>query len=113
MRQHYPVFLPFLALENLVLKCYAVSIESEIACIKVHNAARLSPCIVPDKYMVILLWKPTLLHPPSAFLSAFLLPKTAADRKKFRLLRLWGKIQRIVETDTSSSALSLSVFFVL
>ena len=25
MRQHYPVLLPFLALENLVLKCYAVS----------------------------------------------------------------------------------------
>ena len=25
MRQHYPVLLPFLALENLVLKCGAVS----------------------------------------------------------------------------------------
>ena len=49
MRQHYPVLLPFLALENLVLKCGAVSWHGKISCIKVQNAARLTPCEVLDK----------------------------------------------------------------
>ena len=49
MRQHYPVLLPFLALENLVLKCGAVSYHGKISCIEVQNAARLSPCEALDK----------------------------------------------------------------
>ena len=49
MRQHYPGVLPILALENLVLKCYAVSQQSKISCIEVQNAARLTPCEALDK----------------------------------------------------------------
>ena len=49
MRQHYPVLLPFLALENLVLKCGEVSQHGKISCIEVQNAARLTPCEALDK----------------------------------------------------------------
>ena len=47
MRQHYPVLLPFPALENLVF-C-AVSQQSKISCSEVQNAARLTPCKALDK----------------------------------------------------------------